>query len=132
MEEASDQVAGGGAVLLRGGGGGGAQLPREDVCRKAGGRGLNIFAVRGRNSHQVMGEVFLLTVGFFCLQLSFFAYSPLRPSLRRTSHLVSKKTPTLSNKAKTVSKNAPLVSKKLNFSTVSKRKLHCKQESFQL
>ena len=41
-----------------------------------------------------MGEAFLLTVGlswsFFCLQLNFFAYSPLRPLLDALSHCKQK------------------------------------------
>ena len=33
-----------------------------------------------------MGELFYLQLGLFCLQLSFFAYSPLRPLLEALSH----------------------------------------------
>ena len=36
------------------------------------------------------GEAFVLTVGVFCLQLSFFAYSPLRPLLNALSHCKQK------------------------------------------
>ena len=36
------------------------------------------------------GEAFLLTVGVFCLQLSFFAYSPWRPLLDALSHCKQK------------------------------------------
>ena len=78
-------------------------------------------------SPPVEGKFFLLPVSMFCLQLSFFAYSPLRPSLDALSHC-KQKTPTVSKKTKSVSKKAPTLSKKLKLSIVSKE-LHCKQEA---
>ena len=50
------------------------------------------------------GEAFYLQLELFCLQLSFFAYSPLRRLLDALSHCKCK--------AKTVSEKAPTVSKK--------------------
>ena len=56
------------------------------------------------------GTLFYLQLEFFCLQLSFFAYSPLRPLLDVLT-TVSKKAPIVSQKAKAVSRKAPIVSK---------------------
>ena len=59
---------------------------------------------------------------FFCVQLSFFAYSPLlRPFLDVLS-AVSKEAPTVSKNAETVSKKAPTVSKRAEI-------VNCKQKS---
>ena len=52
-----------------------------------------------------------LQLELFCLQLSFFAYSPLRPLLDALSHC-KQKPPIVSKKAKIVSKKAPIVSRK--------------------
>ena len=57
------------------------------------------------------GKLVYLQLELFCLQLSFFAYSPLRPLLDALSHC-KQKAPTVSREAKTVSKKAPTVSKK--------------------
>ena len=57
------------------------------------------------------GSFFTYSWSFFCLQLSFFAYSPLRSLLDALSHS-KQKAPTVSRKAKTVSNKAPTVSKK--------------------
>ena len=67
------------------------------------------------------GEVFYLQLEFFCLKLSFFAYSPLRRVLDALSHC--KQAPTVSKKAKIVSAKAAIVSikAKLKLSTVSKK-----------
>ena len=67
------------------------------------------------------GSFFTCSWSFFCLQLSFFAYSPLRPLLDALSHC-KQKAPTVSKKAKTVSKNAPTVSGKAKI-------VSCKQGS---
>ena len=57
------------------------------------------------------GKLFYLQLELFCLQLSFFAYSPLRPLLTHFP-TASKKAPIVSKEAKTASKKAPIVSKK--------------------
>ena len=73
-----------------------------------------------RNSPKIKGgKLFYLQFELFCLQLSFFAYSSLRPLLDALSHC-KQKAPILSKKAKIVSKKAPTVSKELKFSAVSK------------
>ena len=67
------------------------------------------------------GGSFLLTVGAFYLQLSFFAYSPLRCWLDALCHC-KQRSSTVSKKAPIVSKRAPIVSKKVP-------KHNCKQRS---
>ena len=77
------------------------------------------------------GKPFYLQSELFCLQLSFFAYSPLRCFLDTLSHckqrslLASKEAPSVSKKAPIVSRKAEIVSKKaqkkLKLSTVSKK-----------
>ena len=66
------------------------------------------------------GKLVYLQLELFCLQVSFFAYSPLRPLLDALSHC-KQKAPTVSKKAKAVSKKTPTVSKKLQLSIVSKK-----------
>ena len=66
------------------------------------------------------GKLFYLQLELFCLQLSSFAYSPLRPLLDALSHC-KQKAPTVSKEAKTVSKKAPTASKKPKLPTVSKK-----------
>ena len=86
-----------------------------------------IFCLRGETDNLVYhlakkdgGKLFYWQLELFCLQLSFFAYSPLRPFLEALSHC-KQKAPTVSNKkAKAVSKIAPTVSKKAKTVTVSK------------
>ena len=73
------------------------------------------------------GKLFYLQLELFCLQLSFFAYSPLRPLLDALCHC-KQKSFNCEQKTKIVSKKAAIVSKELKVSTVSK-KLHCKQEA---
>ena len=58
------------------------------------------------------GGLFYLQLELFCLQLSFFAYSSLRPLLDALSHCKQKKAPIVSKEAKIVSKRAAIVSKK--------------------
>ena len=58
------------------------------------------------------GKLFYFQLELFCLQLSFFTYSPLRPLLDALSHCKQKSSSTVSRKAKIVSKQAPIVSKK--------------------
>ena len=60
-----------------------------------------------------LGEAFLLTVGAFCLQLSF-------PAQHTLSHC-EQKAPTASKKAKAVSKKLQLWVEKLKLSTVSRK-----------
>ena len=55
------------------------------------------------------GGFFYLQLELFCLQLSFFAYSPLRPLLDALSPIVSKEGKTVSKKAPTVSRKAKMV-----------------------
>ena len=57
----------------------------------------------------------------FCLQLSFFAYNPLRPLLDALSYC-KQKSSNCKQKAKIVGKKTPIVSKKPKSSTVSKKK----------
>ena len=70
------------------------------------------------------GKLFYLQLELFCLQLSFFAYSPLRPLLDALSHCKqksSKKAKIVSKKAKIVSKKAKIVNCKWKSSTVSRK-----------
>ena len=69
------------------------------------------FPARELRVEKLWGKSFLLAVGAFCLQLSFFAYSPLRLLSDALSHC-KQKAPTVSKDAKTVSEKAPIVSKK--------------------
>ena len=57
------------------------------------------------------GKLFYLQLELFCLQLSFFAYSPFRPLSDALSHC-KQKSFNCKQKAKIVSKKAPTVSKK--------------------
>ena len=68
------------------------------------------------------GKLFYLQLELFHLQLSFFAYSPLRRFLDTFSHL---------KLLSIVSKEAPIVSKKASTQIVSKKRLpnHCKWKS---
>ena len=66
------------------------------------------------------GKLFDLQLELFCLQLSFFAYSPLRPLVDALSH--SKTAPAVSEKGKAVSKEAPIVSEKAKI-------VNCKEKS---
>ena len=54
------------------------------------------------------GKLFYSQLGLFGLQLSFFAYSPLRPLLDALSHYEQEKAPTVSQKAKAVRKKLQL------------------------
>ena len=78
--------------------------------RKGPKRPQNVFQRVASSPHLRRGELFYLWLELFCLQLSFFAYSPLRPLLDALSHC-KQKSPTVSKRAKTVSKKASTVSK---------------------
>ena len=58
------------------------------------------------------GSFLTCSWSFFCLQLSFLAYSPLRPLIDALSHCKQKSSNCKPKKAKLVSKKAPIVSKK--------------------
>ena len=79
------------------------------------------------------GKLVLLTVRAFRLQLSFFAYSPLRRLLEALSHckynplIVSKKALTVSKKTSIVSKKSTSCNKKAP--KIISKKLDCKQKS---
>ena len=97
--------------------------PRQNPSNFVRQRSPTIFCrgARPKHYHKYWGKLFYLQLELFCLQLSFFAYSPLRPLLDALSHCKQKSTPTVSRKAKTASKKAPTVSKKAKLSTVSKK-----------
>ena len=69
---------------------------------------------------KIGGSFFYLQLELLCLQLSFFANSPLRPLLDALSHC-KQKAPTVSKITKSVSKKAPIVSKKAKMATASKK-----------
>ena len=69
--------------------------PIEAVCRMKCGR----------------GKLFYLQLKLLCLQLSFFAYSPLKPLLDKLSHC-KQDSSNCKQKAKIASVKAPIVSKK--------------------
>ena len=83
------------------------------VCRGTLIRNLkNLPGASLQRRHLNRGKLFYLQLELFFSQLSFFAYSPLRPLLDMHFPSVSKKAPTVSKEAKAVSKKAPIVSKK--------------------
>ena len=88
-------------------------------------------AVRMRITYEIlednfMGKAFLLTIGVFCLQWSFFAYSPLRCFLDTLSHRKPKssnckqKSTNCKQKTQAVSKKAPKHNCKQKSSAVSR------------
>ena len=85
------------------------------------------YAPRVR-AHEKSGETLLLTVGVFSLQLSFFAYSPLRCFLDILSRC-KQRSSTVSKSTRTVSAKAEAVSKKTPNTQLQAKKLSCKQEA---
>ena len=47
---------------------------------------FSLLKIPWKTAHQERGKLFYLQLELFCLQLSFFAYSPLRPILDAPSH----------------------------------------------